>query len=463
MQSPIAHAAIAAEELHLDFGRLRQALSGELVLPNDPTYDAARRVWNGAVDKKPALIAYCAGSHDVVTAIKFARASGLCFSVRSGGHNVAGNSLCHGGLVIDLSRMKKIAVDPERRIARAEAGLSLAELDAATQAFGLATTMGVNGDTGIAGLTLGGGFGKLGRRFGLACDNLLAADVVLASGEVVRASPTENEDLFWGLRGGGGNFGIVTAFEYRLHPVGPDVLAGSLIYGETEARDALRFYAEFSRKAPDELSLDAALATSPSGEGLLSISACYSGPLDEGERALAPLKAHGRPVADGISVVPYLQVQSAGDAVFPRGRRYYWKAQFLRELSSDAIDAMLEAYARAPSRTALAVLQQVGGAIARVPASATAYGGREAAYDCFPIAIWDNPADDAANIGWARDTWAAMKPFSMGVVYANNLGEEGEDRVREAYGANYERLVVLKNKYDPANAFRLNQNIGPTV
>ena len=249
-------------------------------------------------------------------------------------------------------------------------------------------------------------------RFGLACDNLVAADVVTADGRLVRASATENADLFWGLRGGGGNFGIVTAFEYRLHPVGPKVLAGSLIYNEAQARNALKAYYEFSRNAPDELSADAALVTSPSGERLFSISVCYSGPLDEGERALAPLRAYGKPIEDRIAPASYLEVQSAGDSIFPRGRRYYWKAQFLREITDAAIDALLQAYATAPSTMALAVLQQVGGAIARVPVSATAYGGREAAYDCFPIAIWEDPADDAANIQWARDMWAAMRPFS---------------------------------------------------
>jgi FAD/FMN-containing dehydrogenase len=446
-----------------DIARLQQTLRGELVLPTTPEYDEARRVWNGIVDKRPALITYCAWPDDVIAAVNFARSSELRLAVRSGGHNVAGNSVCDGGLVIDLSRMKGIAIDPERRAARAEAGLTLGEFDAATQAYGLATTMGVNSDTGIAGLTLGGGFGKLGRRFGLACDNLVAADVVTADGQLVRASAIENADLFWGLRGGGGNFGIVTAFEYRLHPVGPEVLAGSLIYGEAQARNALKAYYEFSRTAPDELSADAALVTSPSGERRFSITVCYSGSLDEGERVLAPLRAHGKPIEDRIAPASYLQVQSAGDSIFPRGRRYYWKAQFLAEITDAVVDALLQTYAAAPSTMALAALQQVGGAIARLPASATAYGGREAAYDCFPIAIWDDPADDAANIQWARDFWAAMRPFSTGAVYVNNLGDEGEDRVQAAYGPNYQKLVALKNKYDPTNLFRLNQNIRPTV
>jgi FAD/FMN-containing dehydrogenase len=442
--------------------RFREKLRGRLLLPDDVEYDRARRVWNGVVDKRPAMIAYCAERNDVIEAITFARSTGLELSVRSGGHNVAGNSLCEGGLVVDLSMMKKITVDSEHRFVRAEAGLTLGEFDVATQAFGLATTMGVNSDTGIAGLTLGGGFGKLGRRFGLACDNLLAADVVTADGQLVRASAAENDYLLWGVRGGGGNFGIVTAFEYSLHPVGPQLLAGSLVYGEAERRDALRRYYEFSYEAADEISADAALMTSESGERLLAISVCYCGPLEQGERILAPLRNHGKPIQDQFAAVPYLHIQSGGDDVFPRGRRYYWKAQFMREITDAAVESFIEAYAAAPSPTALAVLQQVGGAIARIPPTATAYGGRDASYDCFPISIWDNPADDAANIQWARNMWTAMQPFSNGVVYVNNLGEEGENRVRAAYGPNYEKLVMLKNKYDPTNLFHLNQNVRPT-
>ncbi|MDH6234042.1 FAD/FMN-containing dehydrogenase [Mesorhizobium soli] len=446
-----------------DFERLQRSFRGEIVLPSSMAYDTARLVWNGVVDRRPAVIAYCTEPQDVIAAIAFVRATRLPLAVRSGGHNVAGASVCDGGLVIDLSRMKGIEVDVERRVVRAEAGLSLAEFDTATQAHGLATTMGVNGDTGIAGLTLGGGFGKLGRRYGLACDNLLAAEVVTADGRLMRASETENADLFWGLRGGGGNFGVVTAFEYRLHPVGPNVLAGSVVFDEADAHDAMRFYHEFSRNAPDELSLDAAMATAAPGKRVFSISACYSGPFVEGERVLAPLRAYGKPLDNRIDVVPYLQIQSAGDSIFPRGRRYYWKAQFLREISDAAIDALIGAYATAPSPSALAVFQQVGGAIARVPAAATAYGGRDAAYDCFPIAIWDDPADDEANLAWGRAFWAAMRPFSTGVAYVNNLGDEGEDRIQAAYGANYPRLVALKNKYDPTNLFRMNQNIRPNL
>jgi FAD/FMN-containing dehydrogenase len=449
-----------------DVAWLRQRLRGEIVLPGDPAYDEARKVWNGMVDKEPAMVAYCTGVDDVIGAVTFARAQNLPVSVRSGGHNVAGCSVCDGGLVIDLSRMKGIAIDSERRAARAEAGLTLGEFDAATQAFGLATTMGVNSDTGIAGLTLGGGFGRLGRKYGLACDNLTAADVVTADGGLLRASATENADLFWGLRGGGGNFGIVVAFEYRLHLVGPKMLRASLTYDYEHAPDALRAYYEFSSRAPDEVSADAALVGGRAAERFFSVSLCHTGPVDEGREALEPLlkglRANARPLEEQIVPSTYLDIQSAGDSIFPRGRRYYWKAQFLREISDAAIDTLLEQFAAAPSNRCLAVLQQVGGAIARVPVADSAYGNRDAAYDCFPIAIWDAPADDEANIRWAREFWTAMRPFSTGGVYANNLGDEGEDRVRAAYGDNYRRLVALKKKYDPTNFFRQNQNIAPT-
>jgi FAD/FMN-containing dehydrogenase len=445
-----------------DIARLRQTIRGELVVPDDPDYHQARRVWNGMVDKRPAAIIYCADSDDVKTAVNFARPRNLIVAVRAGGHNVAGSSVCDAGVVIDVSRMKRIEVDPVRRIVRAQAGLSLGEFDAATQSHALATTMGVNADTGIAGLTLGGGFGKLGRKHGLSCDNLITAEIVTADGRLLTASATDNADLFWAIRGGGGNFGIVTTFEYRLFPVGPLLLAGSVLHSYNDAREAMRFYHAFASTAPDELSLDAALVTAPSGERFFSISACYIGQADEGERVLKPLREYGTPVEDRIAPISYLQIQSAGDSMFPRGRRYYWKAQFMREITDEAIDQLLASYATAPTGS-LVAFQQVGGAISRIPIANTPYANRDALYDCFPISIWDNPAEDESHIRWARDLWDAMRPFSTGGVYANNLGEEGADRVQAAYGENYPRLVAVKNKYDPNNFFCLNQNIRPTV
>ncbi|NTJ66304.1 FAD-binding oxidoreductase [Agrobacterium rhizogenes] len=436
-------------------------LKGDLVLEGNEGYEEARKVWNGAIDKRPAMIAYCEDVQDVVKAVTFARSRAVPVAVRSGGHNVAGLSVCDGGLVIDLSRMKCIDVDPVRRTARAEAGLSLGEFDRATQAHGLATTMGVNSDTGIAGLTLGGGFGKLGRKYGLTCDNLIAVEVVTAEGQILRASATEHADLFWGVRGGGGNFGIVTAFEYQLHAIGTSLLVASVLHPYDQAREAMRFYDEFARNAPDEVNADGALVTLPSGDRFFSISGSYVGSHHDGEYALSPIVKFGSPIESCLAAVPYLEIQSGGDALFPRGRRYYWKAQFLREISIGTIDALLEVYARAPNTSSLLVFQHVGGAIARVPVTDSPYANRDAAFDCFPIAIWDDPVDDGANMGWARDLWSAVKPYSTGGVYANNLGDEGEDRVREAYRENYARLVAVKTKYDPTNVFRLNQNIKP--
>lgn len=443
--------------------RFGNRLRGRLVLPGDDDYEPARRVWNGMVDKKPAIIARCAATIDVVEAVNFARDHGLLVSVRGGGHNIAGNALCEGGLTIDLSGMKGIRVDPERRTARAEAGLNLGEFDAVTQASGLATTMGINSDTGVSGLTLGGGIGRLGRKYGLACDNLIAAEVVSAEGNILRASATENPDLFWGLRGGGGNFGVVTAFEYKLHHVGPTILGGLLLYDFKRAKEALKFYYEFSSTAPDEVSADAVLLTAPDGAKMLAISACYVGPIDEGERALKALRTSSRPTVDQIAPIAYTELQASADGLFLGGRRYYWKAQFLREIEDAAIDILVDGFATVPSAMSLAVLQQVGGAIGRVPGDATAYANRDAAYDCFPISVWQNPADGERNISWVRELWSALRPFSTGGVYVNNLGHEGEDRVQAAYGSNYKRLVAVKTRYDPTNFFRLNQNIQPAA
>lgn len=446
---------------HAELARLRQRLRGSVVTPGDEAYEDSRRVWNGMVDKRPSLVSYCATPDDVGEIIALARSRELPLAVRSGGHNVAGSSVCDGGVVADLSPMKAITVDPERRVARAEAGLTLGEFDRATQAYGLATTMGVVSGTGIAGLTLGGGFGKLGRKHGLACDNLVAADVVTANGHLVRASADENGDLFWALRGGGGNFGIVTAFEYRLYPLGPEVLAGSLLYDFDQAREVLPAAYELAYNAPDAVSVDIALAMAEPGKPVLSVSPLFAGDIEEGQRVLKPFRRLGSPLEDSIAPVSYLEVQCAGDSAFPPGRRYYWKAQYLDEPGDTAFETLLEQFAAAPAVGCLAVLQQVGGAIANVPEGDTPYVNRGAAYDCFPVAIWDDPADDEANIRWARDFWAAVQPYSTGGVYANNLGDEGEDRVHAAFGDNYRRLAEIKRKYDPTNLFRLNQNIRP--
>ena len=440
---------------------LRTGFSGQVLAPEDDGYEAARRVHNGLIDRRPALIARCRTASDIRDAIAFARSSGLDVCVRGGGHNVAGRAVADGALMVDLAEMKGIHVDPEAGTVRAQGGVLWRELNRECGAHGLATTTGVNSDTGLIGLTLGGGIGRLGRKHGLSCDNMLSAEIVTPDGGVLTASHDENEDLFWGLRGGGGNFGIVVAITYRLHPLGPTVLAGSLVYEWKQARNALRLYASFSAKAPDELCADAALATLPDGGHGFAISAFYAGPLDEGERVLRPLREALPTAADQIGPVSYVQLQRAGDASFPRGHRFYWKAQFLREVADGAIDALVDRFPSVPSVRSFFVFQQVGGAIARLPAGATAYANRSAAYDCFPVSIWTDPAADEANIAWAREMYASMRPFAMGGVYVNNLGDEGEDRVRAAYGENYERLAALKRKYDPDNLLRLNQNIRP--
>lgn len=439
----------------------RRRFSGSLVLPGDDDYHSARRVWNGMIDKRPAIIAYCAKPSDVVESIAFARETGLPIAVRAGGHNIAGKSLCEGGLVIDLSRMRGVAIDPESRTARAEGGALLADLDVASQAHGLATTTGVNSDTGLVGLTLGGGIGRLGRKHGLSSDNMLSAEVVTADGRILNPSERDNADLFWALRGGGGNFGAVTEVTYRLHPLGPMVLAGSLIYRWRDARAALRLYAEFCAAAPDEISADAALVTLPGGDRAVSISAFYAGPLKQAERALHRLPSALTPLEDRIRAIPHVELQRAGDATFPRGDRFFWKAQFLRTIPDAAIDSLIDMYPGAPSPRSLFVFQQVGGAIARMPTEQSAYANRHAAFDAFPVSIWSDPAEDESNVAWASATYEAMRPFGTNGVYVNNLGDEGEDRVRAAYGANYPRLASLKRKFDPTNLFRANQNVRP--
>jgi hypothetical protein len=442
---------------------LRSHLLGQVLRRGDNGYEAARMVWNGMVDKRPALIVRCASAGDVVDAVRFAREHELLVSVRGGGHNIAGKAVSDGGLMIDLSTMKSVQIDPGSRTARVEGGALLGDLDREAQAFGLATTAGTVTHTGVGGLTLGGGVGRLARKHGLACDNLLAVDIVTAAGDLVRASPSENDELFWGIRGGGGNFGVVTAFEFRLHPVGPGVLGGIVVHRLEKARSALDFYRDFSRTAPDELSADAAFLTSPDGEKLFAISVCYVGSIDEGERILQPLRRFGPPLSDQIGPAAYTDVQAANDAFFPTGRRFYWKSHFLEEVSADAVEASVSHFARVPSPLSTLVFQQFGGAVGRVGRSETAFWHRDVQWDNFATSAWIDPAETEHQVQWVREWWELMKPFSMAGEYVNNLGEEGDDRVRASYGENYERLVALKNTYDPSNVFRLNANIPPTV
>jgi FAD/FMN-containing dehydrogenase len=445
---------------------------GELLLPTSPGYDTVRRIWNGAIDRRPAFIARCTGVADVVAAVRFARERDLLVAVRAGGHGVAGHAVCDGGLMIDLSPMKGIRVDPQARTARAQAGVLWGELDRETQLHGLATVGGIVTHTGIAGLTLGGGIGWLMRRYGATVDNLLSVDLVTADGELTTASETVNPDLFWGLRGGGGNFGIVTSFEYRLHPVGPTVLAGPIFHPLEDAAQVLRFYREFAAAAPDELTTVFELSVAPPipalpqefhGRQIVMVGACYAGRPDDGIGVVRALKEFGRPIADFLEPKPYLALQSMFDPLVPHGWHRYWKAVELPPLTDGAIDTLVE-HAPAPtSPRSYCIVFQLGGALNRVGVDDTAFGQREAAHNVNINAVWteDDPEPER-HIAWARDFFDALQPHTSGRVYVNFLGDEGQDRVRAAYGERtYERLARLKRIYDPTNLFRLNQNIRP--
>lgn len=442
----------------------RTSLRGPLVCPGDASYDAARKIYNGMIDRHPALIARCAAVADVITAVNFARTHDLVMAVRGGGHSAAGSSTCDGGLVVDLSPMKGIRVDPVRRIARAQGGVTWGEFDHETQAFGLATTGGIASTTGIAGLTLGGGIGYLNRKYGLACDNLLSADVVTADGRLLTASPTENADLFWALRGGGGNFGVVTSFEYQVHAVGPTVLAGFVLWPLDQAKEVLRFYREFSVAAPDEARLDAILGTSPLGPSLAIIS-CWCGSMEEGERVLRPLRAFGPPALDTIAPVPYKTIQTLLESLgYVPGQMHYWKSNFFKDLTDEAIDTIVDAVHPTPARLCAVAIEQVGGAISRVGPAETAFAHRQAEHSFLAVGVAEERAEAEACVAWARKVWSTAQPFLDEGVYVNYMVEdEGEARVRSAYGASYERLVAIKTKYDPTNLFRSNQNIKPTV
>jgi FAD/FMN-containing dehydrogenase len=443
----------------------KTSLRGELLRPGDTDYDEARKVWNGMIDKRPGLIARCTGVADVISAVDFARTHQLLVSVRGGGHNIPGNAVCNCGLMIDLACMRSVRVDPVRRTARAEGGVTWGEFDHETQAFGLATTGGSVSDTGIAGLTLGGGLGWLAGKCGLTCDNLLSADVVTADGKLLVASASEHTDLFWGVRGGGGNFGIVTSFEYQLHPVGP-VLAGMLLYPFAQAKEALAYYRDFAKAVPDEVNTMGGLLTSPDGDLMAVIAVCYNGSLDAGERVLRPLREFGPPVADQIRPMAYREVQTQLDAAAVRGRRYYIKSSFMRSISDDAIDALIDRFANVPSPHTLVFFQQLGNAANRIGAQETAFSQRDALCEWGCLSSWVDPAADGMNIGWTRALAEAMQPFSSGGAYITQMGveaEEGADRIKDAFGPNYEQLVALKNKYDPTNLFRHNQNVKPVV
>jgi FAD/FMN-containing dehydrogenase len=424
-------------------------------------YDDARKVWNGMIDRRPALIVRCAGVADVITCVNFARTHSLLVSVKGGAHNIPGNAVCHGGLTIDLSQLRSVVVDPGRRMARAEPGATWADFDHETQAFGLATTGGTAFDTGIAGLTLGGGIGWLAGKYGLSCDNLLAVDIVTADGQLRTASDTENPDLFWAVRGGGGNFGVVTSFQYQLHPVGL-VLAGQVFYPFKKAKEFLTFYRDFSRDIPDELNTIGGLATFPEVGPVAAAIVCYNGPVEEGEKVLRPLREFGSPLGDGIRPMPYTEIQQITGPMLQTGRRNYIKSIMVKDMGEAVIDTLLEYFARVPSPFTLLVFQQLGNAANRVGKEATAFNHRDAGYELIIHAIWLDQGDDEKNIRWTRELAATTLPLTGGSDYINQMGteaEEGADRIRAAFGPNYQRLVAVKQRYDPTNLFRHNQNI----
>jgi len=449
---------------------LKGNVTGAVILPEDDLYESVRKVWNAMIDKHPALIVRCDTTSDVVCAVNFAKENGLALAVRGGGHNIAGSAMCDDGLVVDLSPMKAARIDAGARRATIEGGATLADLDAATQAHGLATPSGINSTTGVAGLTLGGGFGWLSRKYGMTIDNLESADVVTAAGEVVRASATENPDLFWALRGGGGNFGVVTSFEFRLHPVGPGVLSGLIVYPISEAKAVLRQYREFIAKAPDELSVWAILRQAPPlpflpeavhGKGIIALALFYAGDPAQGMPLIAPLRTFGGPLGEHVGVQPYTDWQKAFDPLLTPGARNYWKSHNFSVLDDGLFDAVITAIETPPSPQCEIFFGAIGGATSRPAPDSAAYAHRDAQFVMNVHGRWTNQADDERCIRWARDFFKASAPFASGGVYVNFLTADEGDRVRAAYGPNYERLARIKRKYDPQNLFSTNQNIQP--
>jgi FAD/FMN-containing dehydrogenase len=449
-----------------------EGIRGAVLLPEDPGYDDARAIWNGLIDRRPALIVQCTGAADVVDAVNFAREQNLLLSIKGGGHNVAGNAMNDGGLVIDLSHMRGVHVDPSTQTVRAQGGALLGDLDRETQLFGLAVPVGVVSETGVAGLTLHGGVGHLRRKHGLSIDNLISVDIVTADGQLRTASETENEDLFWAVRGAGSNFGVVTSFELQAHPVGPMVMVGAPFYSLDDAKTVLPAWRDFMASAPEELSSLAVLWSIPAHEpfppelhekDVVITAAVYAGPVEEGERAVQPLRELAEPVIDLSEPWPWVGLQAGFDPYFPKRWLYYWKSRAFSELPQAAVDEIVDFAARRPTPLTDIAVWHHGGAMSRVGETETAYGGRDTAFLVSSEANWTDPSQTDEAIGWAREMWAAMERYSTGGLYLNfaGFGEEKEALLRGGYGVNYDRLASLKAKYDPDNLFRMNLNITP--
>src|SRR6266850_6743400 len=449
---------------------IKGLVKGTVVVPDDPGYEEARQVWNAMIDRRPAVIVQCVQADDVPPVIRFARKNGLELSIRGAGHNIAGNALCDNGVTIDFSRMKNVRVDAGKRRAYVEPGATLANLDEAVQAHGLATPVGINSTTGIAGLTLGGGFGWLTRKYGMTVDNLVSVDLIMADGNKLHASENENTDLFWAIRGGGGNFGVVTQFEFRLFPVGPEIVAGLIVFPFSQAEQILTKYREFVASAPEELNVWVVLRKAPPlpflpetahGKEVVILPIFYSGAVAETEKLIAPLRAFGTALGEHIGAQPYVQWQKAVDPLLTTGARNYWKSHNFTELADGALNSIIEFAGKLPSPQCEIFIGLIAGAPNRIAADAMAYGHRDARFVLNVHGRWDEATDDKKCIGWAREFFKASAPYASGGAYVNFMTAEEGDRVAAAYGSNYERLVEVKRRYDPENVFHLNQNIKP--
>ncbi|RJF99372.1 FAD-binding oxidoreductase [Noviherbaspirillum saxi] len=450
----------------------KSKLRGELLEPGDPGFDEARKIWNAMIDRKPAIIVRCAGVADVMRSVVFARDHDLALAVRGGGHNIAGSAMCNDGLVIDLSRMKSVRIDPDTRRAYVEPGVLLGEFDHEAQAFGLVTPLGINSTTGVAGLTLGGGFGWLTRRLGLAVDNLVAADIVMADGNRMHVDENNHPDIFWAIRGGGGNFGVVTMFEFKLHAVGPEIYGGLLVFPFDQAKAVMTQFRDFANNMPEELTVWAVLRKAPPlpflppdvhGKEVVVLAICYSGAVADGKRAIEALYTFGKPCGENVGPMPYELWQQAFDPLLTAGARNYWKSHNFSALGDEAVDKVIEYAGRLPGSQCEIFLGVLGGQANRVPPNATAYAHRDALFVLNVHTRWDDPTEDKPCVAWARDFFSATEQYATGGVYVNFLTEDETERVRAAYGVNYDRLVQIKNRYDPRNLFRQNQNICPAI